>query len=46
VSNFSKFQTATGWKPKVTMHDGVERLHSWLVKARPAAAELPALATA
>jgi CDP-paratose 2-epimerase len=46
VSNFSKFQTATGWKPKVGMQQGVERLHAWLREFRSAAAEREALATA
>ncbi|MDQ3626447.1 MAG: NAD-dependent epimerase/dehydratase family protein [Verrucomicrobiota bacterium] len=46
VSNFSKFQTATGWKPKVGMREGVERLHAWLREFRSANAAREALATA
>jgi CDP-paratose 2-epimerase len=46
VSDFSKFQTATGWKPKVGMQQGVERLHGWLREFRSAAAERESLATA
>jgi CDP-paratose 2-epimerase len=46
VSNFSKFQTATGWQPKVGMREGVERLHAWLRESRAAAAAQPSLATA
>ncbi|HSH39730.1 MAG TPA: NAD-dependent epimerase/dehydratase family protein [Chthoniobacterales bacterium] len=46
VSNFSKFQTATGWKPKVGMREGVGRLHAWLREFRAAAAARESLATA
>ena len=46
VSDFSKFETATGWQPKVGMREGVERLHAWLRESRAAAAEEPTLATA
>ena len=45
VSNFAKFQTATGWRPQVGMRKGVERLHAWLREFRSAHAE-QALATA
>jgi CDP-paratose 2-epimerase len=34
VSNFSKFHTATGWSPKLTMSDGVSRLYQWLRESR------------
>jgi CDP-paratose 2-epimerase len=34
VSDVSKFQTATGWLPKVSMRDGVQRLHEWLEQSR------------
>jgi CDP-paratose 2-epimerase len=40
VSDTRKFQAATGWRPKVSVREGVERLYSWLanqsdlVKAR------------
>jgi CDP-paratose 2-epimerase len=46
VSNFSKFQSATGWGPKVGTREGVERLHSWLRECRQTAARQQALATA
>jgi CDP-paratose 2-epimerase len=46
VSNFAKFQAATGWQPKVAMRDGVQRLHEWLREFRSTAAETSALATA
>jgi CDP-paratose 2-epimerase len=36
VSNFSKFQAATGWAPKVSVEKGVRRLHAWLQNARTA----------
>ena len=45
VSNFAKFQTATGWQPQVEMREGVERLHAWLREFRSARTE-QALATA
>jgi CDP-paratose 2-epimerase len=32
VSNTEKFQTATGWAPKVSVQDGVARLAAWLAK--------------
>lgn len=46
VNDFSKFQTATGWKPAVPMREGVRRLHEWLCETRAVAHELPTLATA
>ncbi|MDQ6626648.1 MAG: GDP-mannose 4,6-dehydratase, partial [Verrucomicrobiota bacterium] len=46
VSNFSKFETATGWEPKVGMREGVERLHGWLGESRAAVSEEATLATA
>jgi CDP-paratose 2-epimerase len=46
VSDFSKFQTATGWKPQVEMREGVERLHAWLREFHCAAASQESLATA
>ncbi|TKK71819.1 NAD-dependent epimerase/dehydratase family protein [Ilyomonas limi] len=30
VSDFSKFNAVTGWKPQVGTHEGVERLYNWL----------------
>jgi CDP-paratose 2-epimerase len=35
VSNFSKFQAATGWVPKVRVEKGIRRLHAWLQRRRP-----------
>jgi CDP-paratose 2-epimerase len=34
VSDFSKFQRATGWSPKINMHLGLTRLHQWLCESR------------
>jgi CDP-paratose 2-epimerase len=34
VSDTGKFHSATGWKPRVGVHDGVERLYRWLLEAR------------
>ena len=33
VSDTSKFEQATGWRPKTGVHDGVQRLMEWLVEA-------------
>jgi len=32
VSNTTKFRQATGWSPKVSVREGVSRLHDWLVE--------------
>jgi CDP-paratose 2-epimerase len=45
VSDVSKFQTATGWLPKVSMREGVQRLHEWLQESRRIK-QAPAVATA
>src|SRR5215213_2789542 len=37
VSDTGKFQRATGWRPGVSVQEGLERLHRWLVEARPGA---------
>ncbi|RYD68676.1 MAG: NAD-dependent epimerase/dehydratase family protein [Verrucomicrobiaceae bacterium] len=39
VSDFRKFQSATGWSPRVNIEEGVRRLHAWLQEshAEPAA---------
>jgi CDP-paratose 2-epimerase len=37
VSNTAKFRNATGWRPQVSVAEGVRRLHQWLVDARPLA---------
>ncbi|WP_218937565.1 GDP-mannose 4,6-dehydratase [Antarcticibacterium flavum] len=34
VSNTSKFQQATGWKPKHTVEKGIQLLQEWLEEAR------------
>jgi CDP-paratose 2-epimerase len=34
VSDTGKFHSATGWKPRVGVRDGVERLYQWLLEAR------------
>ncbi|HZA99340.1 MAG TPA: hypothetical protein VE399_11210, partial [Gemmatimonadales bacterium] len=34
VSDTGKFQRATGWKPRTSVQDGLERLHRWLTESR------------
>ena len=34
VTNPARFQAATGWSPKVSVLEGVRRLHAWLREAR------------
>ncbi|MDQ3624498.1 MAG: GDP-mannose 4,6-dehydratase [Verrucomicrobiota bacterium] len=34
VSDFTRFQEATGWGPAVSVADGVQQLHRWLRAAR------------
>ena len=34
VSNINRFQSATGWKPRIGVQEGVERLHRWLCENR------------
>ena len=46
VSNCAKFQSATGWRPKVSMQEGVQRLHAWLREFRSTSTAPSALATA
>ena len=43
VSDFSKYQTATGWSPRVAAADGVARLYAWLRQNRCQAAGRTAL---
>ena len=43
VSNTSRFESATGWRQKVTIRDGLQRLMRWLIDAGVAA---PAAAVA
>jgi CDP-paratose 2-epimerase len=35
VSDTGKFERATGWRPKVSVQEGVERLTRWLLESRP-----------
>jgi CDP-paratose 2-epimerase len=35
VSDTGKFEAATGWKPRISIRDGLEGLLRWLVDARP-----------
>jgi CDP-paratose 2-epimerase len=51
VSDTQKFAEATGWSPRVTVRDGVERLFNWLRDSRerrvlPFVVPAPALVTA
>ncbi len=34
VSDTGKFQRATGWNPRTTVQEGLERLHRWLTESR------------
>ncbi|HOK47415.1 MAG TPA: NAD-dependent epimerase/dehydratase family protein, partial [Bryobacteraceae bacterium] len=34
VSDFSRFQAATGWAPRIGVTKGVTRLYEWLAEAR------------
>jgi CDP-paratose 2-epimerase len=36
VSNIRRFAQATGWRPRVSVEDGVERLYRWLIDSRTA----------
>src|SRR5690606_17647862 len=38
VSDIRAFAAATGWRPKVGVGEGVQRLHAWLRHGTPAAA--------
>jgi len=37
VTDTGKFQRATGWRPQVSVQEGLERLHRWLAEAQPKA---------
>jgi CDP-paratose 2-epimerase len=39
VSDTRAFEKATGWKPEISLRDGVSRLHSWLLENSPVARE-------
>jgi CDP-paratose 2-epimerase len=43
VSDTGKFQRATGWKPQISVPAGLDRLHRWLVEARPRSALIASL---
>lgn len=34
VSNTDRFAAATGWRPRVSLAEGLERLHTWLLAER------------
>ena len=40
VSDTSKFQEATGWRPRTSVRDGVRRLYEWLLESRGLAPHL------
>ena len=45
VADTSRFRAATGWRPRVSAEDGVERLYRWLAaRRRPVRGRLPAVA--
>jgi len=44
VSNTDRFQRATGWKPRVDVSTGIERLYAWLLSSRRAAHQAPEVA--
>lgn len=39
VSDTRAFQSATGWKPRVGVHEGVGRLHQWLMRNKVSTTE-------
>lgn len=43
VSDARKFRAATGWRPRVDVQTGIERLHAWLQGDRPRARPRPAV---
>jgi len=43
VSDTGKFQRATGWKPQISVPAGLDRLHRWLVEARPRSAVIASI---
>jgi CDP-paratose 2-epimerase len=45
VSDFSKFEAATGWRPRVNVREGVGNLYNWLLESR-GLAEVPVAAEA
>jgi CDP-paratose 2-epimerase len=43
VSDTGKFQRATGWQPRVSVPEGLGRLHRWLLEARDRAPVIGAI---
>lgn len=43
VSDTRKFQAATGWRPRVSVEQGVEQLYNWLIESGTAQCGWPAL---
>jgi CDP-paratose 2-epimerase len=41
VSDVRRFHAATGWAPKVGVHQGIERLYNWLLATRATAETVP-----
>jgi CDP-paratose 2-epimerase len=35
VSDFAKFERATGWRPKTSIEEGIRRLYAWISLNRP-----------
>jgi CDP-paratose 2-epimerase len=46
VSDTGKLQRATGWRPRITVQDGLERLFRWLVESRPREAVIASIGEA
>jgi len=44
VSDTRKFQSATGWRPRISVEEGVRRLHDWLLELTGTGAEQVATA--
>jgi CDP-paratose 2-epimerase len=41
VSDYGKFKKSTGWTPKVSVHDGIQKLLNWLRQASYETTSLP-----
>jgi CDP-paratose 2-epimerase len=39
VSDIRRFSAATGWRPRVSVREGIRRLHRWLIEHRVAESE-------
>jgi CDP-paratose 2-epimerase len=44
VADTRRFRAATGWRPRVQVADGIERLNRWLADQRVAVRSLRAVA--